>query len=57
MQVPSRYRENLNPKTLYHTLCQNNSVIGKLMKRLCTYLISMVFSRSNKLRNKAAVKI
>jgi len=42
---------------LYSTSCQNNSVIGNFMKRLCTCLISMAISRSNKLWNKAEVKI
>ena len=42
-------------RNLYGTSCQNNSVIGNFMKRLC--LISMAISRSNKLSNKAEVKI
>ena len=34
-QEPSRYREKLSPKSLYKTSCQNNSVMGNFMKRLC----------------------
>ena len=37
--------------------CQKNSVIGDFMKRsLCTRLISMAVSRSNKLWNKQKSK-
>ena len=42
---------------LYSTSCQNNNVKGNFMKNLCTCLISMAVSRSNKLRNKVEVKI
>ena len=35
---------------------KKNSVIGNFIIRLCTWLISMAVSRSNKLGNKAEVK-
>ena len=56
MREPWIYREHLSPKTLC-TSCQNNSVIGYFMKRLCICLISMAISRSNKLCNKAEAKM
>ena len=55
MRELSRNQDILSPK-LYNTSGQNNRVIGNFMKRLCTCLVSMAISRSNKLWNKTEVK-